>query len=588
MQGISQGTTLAGRYTLTRRLAEQHAGEQWLAADTTLDREVSVTVFPTSGPYAEAALDSARRAAGVEDHHLLRVLDVGSQGDLSFVIAEALHGAESVAAIVAFDTIPAEEARRMIGETASGLNTAAARGLHHLQLSPHDIMRSRDGSVSVLGVATDAALAGLEDVPSDEASRSDAVALVQVLYAALTGTWPGEQAVPGLLRAKRRADGVLPAPSELVTGVPGDLDTLCRTTLNADEGPRTPGELARQLSPWSSERVHGAGGRPALHGGAASSQSRSDQGDASHRPAAAVGGVGILGAAGVGLAKRGAGDDTDTGAHDPLSAWPQFADDDTRGGRPAGFDSDDTATFNARDARERGRPTRYDENSDLEPPVPLLQTGTSEPDHGTSRLALAIVAVFVVLAMILGFIGLSGAFSGRSSPKAGSTPSASTASPASSSKASTPTTPAAGKPITVAGITSFDPEGNGNEHNELAHLAIDGNPQTEWVTHIYGTATFGGIKGGTGLILNLGSKKQVGSVKLSIDGESTTMDVYVTNSPSIKNQTPFGSVKNGSGNQTVTGAAPTTGQYVIVWITKLSQRSPNTYRDKISEIKVLS
>lgn len=579
MQGISQGTTLAGRYTLTRRMAEGDAAEQWLAADTTLDREVTVTCFASDGEHAEAALDSARRAAGVEDHHLLRVLDVGTEATISFVVAEALHSAESVAAIVQFDTIPAEEARRLIGETASGLNTAAARGLHHLQLTPHDIVRSRDGSVSVLGVATDAALAGLDDVPSDDASRTDTVALVEVLYTALTGSWPGDESVPGLPHARRRADGILPAPSELVTGVPGDLDTLCRSTLNADEGPRTPGELARQLSPWSSERVHGAGGRPAVHDAPRSpSLTKKDASKAAGAAAAA------------GAATRH--DDHDSDDDDePFGAWPQFGEDDTMIGRRPEFDSDDTATFDAREARERARMAQHDpEITHLEPPVPLLQTGTDEPDHSTSRMALGIVAVFIVLALVLGAIGLSSAFTGHGSDNAAPTtnaPAASSHAPSPKKSSATPKTPS-GKPVAVKAITSFDPEGNNDEHNELAPLAIDGNPQTEWVTHLYGSDTFGGVKSGTGLVLNLGSKKQVGSVKLSIVGEPTTMDVYVTDSPSIRDQKPFGSVKNGSGDQTVTGDAPRKGQYVIIWITKLSAYSSSLYRDRISEIKVLS
>lgn len=596
MQGIGQGTTLAGRYTLTHALARHDGQEQWLASDNTLDREVTVTCFPSSSEYAEAALDSARRAAGVEDHHLMRVLDVGTQDEVSFVVAEALHGAESIAAILQFDTIPAEEARRLVGETASGLNTAAARGLHHLQLSPHDVMRSRDGSVSVLGVATDASLAGLDDVPSEEASRTDTVALVQVLYAALTGQWPGTEEVPGLLRTKRRADGVLPSPSELVTGVPGDLDTLCRTTLNADEGPRTPGELARQLSPWSSERVHGAGGRPVLPGTDRTSEDTSSGTGGAGLAAGAAAAGAAAGAAGA--ASASSGDTSSDGEEESLGQWPSFdAEDDTTAGRPAAYDSDDTAAFDVTAAREKARRDRERADpgrSELEPPIPLLQTGTSDPDHRTSRLALAIVALFVVLAVLLGAIGLRSIFQGGSATSAqttapaGPTPQASGSAGPSSSAAAPRKTTESGKPVEVKSISSFDPEGTGDEHDELAHLAIDGDKGTIWETHYYGTPDFGGVKSGAGLILDLGSQKQVGSIKISIEGAPTTMDVYVTDQKSIGDQDPFGTVEDGSGEQTVTGKKAVKGRYVIVWITSLSQRAEGRYRDRISEIKVLT
>ena len=45
----------------------------------------------------------------------------------------------------------------------------------------------------------------------------------------------------------------------------------------------------------------------------------------------------------------------------------------------------------------------------------------------------------------------------------------------------------------------------GNENDQLAQLAIDGNPSTSWNTQFYiGTPVFGGTKTGTGLILDMG------------------------------------------------------------------------------------
>ncbi len=575
MRGIGQGTTLAGRYTLTRALAHQEAYEQWLATDTTLDREVTVTCFAADGEYAEAALDSARRAAGVEDHHLLRVLDVGTHEDTSFVVSEALHGAESIAAILQFDTVPAEEARRLVGESASGLNTAAARGLHHLTLNPHSIMRARDGSVFLLGLATDASLAGLDDMASDEASRADTVALVQTLYTAVTGQWPGDEEVRGLLRVKRRADGILPAPSELVTGVPGDLDTLCRTTLNADEGPRTPGELARQLSPWSSERVHGAGGRPVLPG-AADDTGRGASAVLPGRPAPAED-----------RATDAGGDDED----EPFGTWPPSDEDDTMIGARPDIDADETTAFAVPSEQEisaRKRP--HHEVDGLEPPVPLLQTGTDDPDHHTSRLALTIVAVFVVLAVLLGAVGLRNLFD-TGTPEPSTSPARSQAAAPTTTSAKSPTStpkPTSGKPIKVTGISSFDPEGDQDEHNELAPRAIDGDAKTLWETHIYGSATYGGIKDGTGLILDLGSSKRVGTVSIDLKGGPTTMDVYVTKDPSIRDQKPFGTITDGKGTEKVTKDTPVSGRYVIIWITSLAPWASGQYRDQIPEIKVLT
>lgn len=83
MQGIESGHELAGRYLVRQAVASSDLKQVWTATDETLSRDVTVTVFDASGEHAAAALDSARRAAAVEDRHLPRVLDVGTQDDLS-------------------------------------------------------------------------------------------------------------------------------------------------------------------------------------------------------------------------------------------------------------------------------------------------------------------------------------------------------------------------------------------------------------------------------------------------------------------------------------------------------------------------
>lgn len=250
MQSVGPGSLLGGRYLVQRRVSQHTRFERWTAADQILDREVVLLCFEADGPQAPATLDAARRAAGIEESRLVRVLDVGSNDGVAFVVEEPLTGARSLTSVLRDGGLPAEEARRIVGEAASALESARVRGLHHQVLTPRSLMRLEDGFVKVRGLATEAALLEAEESSPDSASRTDAVALVSIAYAALTGRWPITGPDSGLEAAPRVVGGVA-APSEIAAGVPADLDLIARHTLNDDTGPLSPGDLAGQIAPWS-------------------------------------------------------------------------------------------------------------------------------------------------------------------------------------------------------------------------------------------------------------------------------------------------------------------------------------------------
>lgn len=266
MHGVGPGSVLAGRYTATLRTATGAFHERWRATDTTLERDVVLVCFEADAPVAAAALDAARRAAGVEDQRLVRVLDVGSDLGVSFIVEEPLTGAAPLSHLLQSGGLPADEVRRLIGETATVLEKASHRGLHHLALTPSCVLRMPDGTVKVRGLATEAALTEADDAADAAASRVDAVGLVKIAYAGLTGRWPpavsdhGAAAADVGLRPAPSIVGGVAAPSEIAVGVPADLDLICRLTLNDDTGPLSPGDLAMQIAPWPSDPPTSDGG----------------------------------------------------------------------------------------------------------------------------------------------------------------------------------------------------------------------------------------------------------------------------------------------------------------------------------------
>ena len=256
VRGVGPGTVLGGRYTVRRRLEQLHDTERWSADDTTLGRIVSMLCIAGDDHRTPALLDAARRAASVTHAVFVRILDVGSDDDVAYVVEEDLGEARTLAELVTDGGVPGDEVRRITGEVAAALESAGQRGMHHLDLKPDDVLRTPDGDVRLRGLETAAVRAGEDGAEAEDAARRDAVGVVALAYAGLTGLWPLGAGGSGLAAAPRVPGGVA-APSEIAAGVPRDLDAICRLTLNDDQGPTSPGDYARQVAPWPSRQVVG-------------------------------------------------------------------------------------------------------------------------------------------------------------------------------------------------------------------------------------------------------------------------------------------------------------------------------------------
>ncbi len=587
MHGVGPGTIIEGRYALRRRISRGSQIERWSAHDTTLEREVALTIVGPDHPNRAGILDAARRAAGVEDTRLIRILDVSTQVDNSYIVEEMMSGADSLAALLLQGSLPAEEARRISGETASALETARQRGLHHLRLTPHCVLRTTDGAIKVSGLAVDAAINGTEEPDAAAASRRDAVAVVAVAYAALTSRWPLNEQVVGVEPAPRVVGGVA-APSEIAAGVPGDLDALCRMTLNEDTGPLTPGDFASQIAPWSREAVHRVEAVTVeVHPTAVLEQPRRDLGstggpvvgDQPVAPGVTVT-PGAAAAKVVGSALAGAG--AAAGAvGGRVGSFARAATD------KAAAALGDTALDGERMTLPEALSAHYDE---IEPPLPMLPASTAQaPSQDQSKIVVIIVATFVALSLIVGYFGLQSIGQGVRQPDAAPKGTVTVTAPPVATGPSTPEAtqvgPPGGQPIAILSATGFDPQGDRNENNAQAARVYDGNPATSWSSEGYNSSAFGGLpKKGVGVLLDLGQPTSVSQVAIDLAKGPVDLTVYAATTPGLDGATVIGSATAASGHVVLKAASTMPrAQYVIVWFTKLAPDAP-WFRAAISEI----
>jgi tRNA A-37 threonylcarbamoyl transferase component Bud32 len=136
-----------------------------------------------------------------------------------------------------------------------------------------------------------------------------------------------------------------------------------------------------------------------------------------------------------------------------------------------------------------------------------------------------------------------------------------------------------GAPIRLVASNAYDPEGDGQEHDELVPNATDGNPATFWETEYY-RSLLSDLKPGVGIVFDAGRPVRLRALTVLSDTPGYTADVKA----GASSAGPFDTV---SGSQTVgTGATfrlsvPVARRYYLVWITRLAPAYPRTH---ISEV----
>jgi serine/threonine protein kinase len=491
---LDPGTRLVDRYLLEEPLGQAAEGTTyWRAHDELLDRAVGLCLLHGDSPNAQRVLSAARRAAAVTDPRFLRVLDANDTDGVVYVVSEWVT-ASSLADLIADRPLTAGHACDLATEVANALDAAHRQGLSHLCLTPEHVLRTSHGQIKVAGLAVDAAVRGLTAADPADAAVRDAQGAAAILYAALTGRWPGAE--PSAVAAAPYDGDRVCSPRQVRAGVPVDLDALVSATLGTarhgggqvGEPVRTPAELARRLtSTAATSRIPVVEPRSEPHG-----------------------------------------DDTP-----PPQSSPYLAPYDDEGAH-------------------RGR---------VVGPLSLL--------------------VGLVLLVGLGLAGwqlFNSDFAGlKNSP-----------SDPTSSTSSTPSSGTSKLRIFDASTLDPAPPGDGEENTDRAARAFDGDETTVWNTNIY-QQQFGpgGLKKGVGLVLDLGSRKEVSSVAVTLVGADTDLQVRLADDQgsALADYTKVAASTGASGRAVLTLDKATQGRYLLIWLTKLPSVNGG-YRGQISEIVV--
>ncbi|MGI3780903.1 MAG: murein biosynthesis integral membrane protein MurJ [Janthinobacterium lividum] len=581
---LPTGTMLASRYRLEELIADSRPSVTWRAFDEVLSRSVLVHVLAPGDPDERELLAAARRASVATDSRFLRVLDAvqGEESEVgSYIVCEYATG-QSLEVLLSQAPLSGLEAAWVVREVADALSGVHGLDLHHRRINPENVIITPSGNVKIVGLLIDAVLRPNRstNVPgADTGELVDVADLGRLLYAALVSRWPGGPAysLPAAPRLGRR----WMTPRQVRAGVSPALDNVCDQVLG--DPPRhhaAPITTAHALV-------------QALTKVLGTADASADLERRLHQPIPVVH---------HGPGRAAAAPDPDTGSP-PVSALLDQPTEEMTAVRPLRPGSTPAAQGGhaplrpAADAPVSRPPTAaftgpspVRVSAPVGPPV-AAPRAVSTPPHQPRRWIAVLVALCLLL-VVAGVVSaqvLSRRLGADPAPSASSAPASSTPTPTTSS----------GESVKIASARDFDPQGDTREENrDQVPLAVDGKPDTRWTTVTYkGNPRLGGIKRGVGLVLDLGSAHQVGSVKLQLSGDDTDVQLRVpAEDPATTTSPPMGSDKSwrsvatrsGAGSSaTLTPDQPVTTRFVLVYLTSLPEEGSG-YKGGIYEAEVLS
>ncbi|GAB3853212.1 hypothetical protein GCM10028801_05470 [Nocardioides maradonensis] len=638
------GDLLAGRYRLIDLLSESGGGRFWRAHDRVLERYVALHVIAEDDTRAAGLIAAAQASATFLDPRVLRVLDAETRDGLCYVVNEWGTGTSLDLLLANNGPIGPRRSAWLVADVADAIDRAHRAGVAHGRLNPENVLIDRFGAVRLIGFCVDAALHGL---PGGRFT-TDLGDLGGLLYSALTGTWPGPSSslVPA---APRTADEILsPRQVRAGVPKPLD-ELWRSTAEATDPQLRRRHWVRRSSVTTTSVDVSSAGaigaalldfiGDPTgLTEALATTVLPINQirpldlapivdpeiEDVDPDPPAAEE------VAQVEEAEDTADTADDTAVveetREPDDSIPLVTELPTEPGLPVFGDDDEVEWLRTRstpppppppfeDPPERplfapdppaGQPVRRprddvppppEAHHPLDRPVPTgeivgywpwdhdaeLERAANDddtmPGRSWLRLGLGVlVALLLLFAVAIAFNLGRGrdAFGGKPSSDRTTTSSTATTNPA--------------VPLTGLRAGGFDPIRGTDANTAEAGLAVDGKPATVWTTARYDAQlgpTAPALTRGVGLLVDLGSEHTVSDVSLRFVGRPTTVQLYVD--PDRPTTAPTGhpaAVGTATGTSLdLTPTAPATGQYVLVWLTRLPAVTGG-FRGSIAEVVV--
>ena len=211
------GEILGNRYKLLQEAGSGGMAWVYLGEDLLDGRKVAVKVlypqYAEDMAYRQRFVREAKLALGLDDPHIVQVLNYGSDRDVYYLVMEYIEGKDLGEILNIREQLPYQEALSICSQVAQALRRANERGIVHRDIKPQNLMITTDGTVKVLdfGIARVRALPSLTEsgfvgspyyISPEQAMgenvdiRSDIYSLGVVLYEMLANSLPFDASSP--------------------------------------------------------------------------------------------------------------------------------------------------------------------------------------------------------------------------------------------------------------------------------------------------------------------------------------------------------------------------------------------------------
>jgi serine/threonine protein kinase len=255
-------------YEIVSAIGRGETGEVYLAKDLERDGNVAVKVMRdelASDPERFEQFETEARAASALQHpNIITIHDIGVHNSRPFVAMEYVEG-RTLQEILLDGPLPIDELLSMAAQTADGLAEAHTAGIVHRELTPDNLMITKDGRVKILNFGLAALLSETTDQEADTNTNgyvspeqaaggeadyhSDQFSFGTILYEMATGAHPswGETAVQ---TGSAIIDTEPKAISDTNPDLPAELSLIVERCLSKDPDERygSTRDLARELA----------------------------------------------------------------------------------------------------------------------------------------------------------------------------------------------------------------------------------------------------------------------------------------------------------------------------------------------------